>query len=97
MTLAFTVYGTALPKGNHRALLLKGMKFPIITESNRAVISWQQLVAEGASHALQAAPEADRALLNDGVRATIMFYFTRPKKYAKRGVFVPHCVAPDVD
>ena len=97
MTLAFTVYGVAQPKGNHRALALKGMKFPIITETNRNVKSWQQLVAEGASHALQQLPADERGLLEHGVRLTIAFYLPRPKKHAKRSVFVPHCVAPDID
>lgn len=97
MILAFTVYGVAQPKGNHRALALKGMKFPIITETNRNVKSWQQLVAEGANQALLQLPAAERRLLEHAVRLTIAFYLPRPKKHAKRGVFVPHCVAPDID
>jgi Holliday junction resolvase RusA-like endonuclease len=97
MTLAFTVFGVAQPKGNMRALHLKGMKFPVVTESNRNVKSWSQLVAQGASEALVQVPAADRGLLAYGVRLTIGFYLPRPKKHAKRGVFVPHCVAPDLD
>lgn len=97
MTLAFTVYGAALPKGNHTALLLKGMKHPIITESNRNVKGWQQLVAAEASHALNRIPAAERRLLEFGVRLTLAFYLPRPKKHAKRGVFVPHTNKPDLD
>jgi len=97
VTLSFTVFGAAQPKGSMRALMLKGMKHPIITESNRNVKSWSQLVAEGASHALQQLPAGQRDLLQFGVRLTIAFYMPRPKKYSKRGVFVPHCVAPDID
>jgi Holliday junction resolvase RusA-like endonuclease len=97
MTLTFTVYGAAQPKGSMRAIQIKGMKFPIVTDSNRNVKSWSQLVAEGASHALQQLPASDRGLLLHGVRLTIAFYMPRPKKHSKRGVFVPHCVAPDVD
>ncbi len=97
MTLAFTVYGTALSKGNHRALMLKGMKFPIITESSRNVKGWQQLVQQGASEALQRLPASERGLLVSAVRLTIAFYLPRPKKYGKRGVFVPHCTTPDLD
>lgn len=97
MLLTFTVYGVALPKGNHRAITPRGMEFPVITESNRNVKSWQQLVSEGASHALQQLPESDRVLLANGVRLTIAFYMPRPKKHRKRGVFVPHCVKPDID
>jgi crossover junction endodeoxyribonuclease RusA len=99
MTLAFTVYGEAQSKGNHKAYQGRGMHFPIITESNRKVASWQQLVAEAASHALQQRPIEERALLwaTLGVRVSIAFYLPRPKKHHTRGVFVPHCTRPDVD
>jgi crossover junction endodeoxyribonuclease RusA len=97
MTLAFTVYGLARTKGNHRAIHVKGMQFPIVTESNRNVASWQQLVAEGASRAIGAAPAEARGLLTGGVRVTMAFYFSRPRKYRKRGVFVHHTVKPDLD
>lgn len=97
MRLEFTVIGVAIPKGNHRALMLKGMKFPIITESNRSVASWQQLVAEGASHAIQDLPASERGLLTGGVRLTAAFYLPRPKKYHKPGVHVAHLKAPDLD
>jgi crossover junction endodeoxyribonuclease RusA len=97
MTLAFTVYGVAQSKGNMRAINLKGMKFPVVTESNRSAKSWQQLIAAEASHALQQLPASERGLLPYGVRLTIAFYMPRPKKHAKRGVFVPHTVAPDID
>jgi crossover junction endodeoxyribonuclease RusA len=95
--LTFRVYGVASPKGNMRAFLKRGMKFPIVTETSRSVKSWQQLVSEGASHALQeSAPEA-RELLAFGVRVTVAFYLPRPKKYGKDGVFVAHIKAPDLD
>lgn len=97
MTLAFTVYGVPLTKGNHRALLLKGMKFPIVTETNRKVASWQQLVAAGASRAILERPEHERALLTSGVRLTIAFYLPRPQKFHRRGVFVHHTTKPDLD
>jgi crossover junction endodeoxyribonuclease RusA len=97
MTLAFTVYGLARTKGNHRAIHLKGMKFPIVTESNRNVASWQQLVAAVASQALDTAPADDRALITGGVRLTVAFYLPRPKKFGKRGVFVHHTIKPDLD
>ena len=97
MTLAFTVYGVAMSKGNHRAVQPKGMKFPVITETNRSVASWQQLVAEGASRAIAQLPEGERVLLASGVRVTIAYYLPRPKKFHKRGVFVHHATKPDVD
>jgi Holliday junction resolvase RusA-like endonuclease len=92
--LTFRVYGVAMPKGNMRAFLKRGMKFPIVTESNRSVKSWQQLVAEGASRALQDTPHD---LIAFGVRVTVCFYLPRPKKHSKVGVFVAHCTAPDLD
>jgi Holliday junction resolvase RusA-like endonuclease len=97
VTLSFTVFGVALPKGNMRALHLKGMKYPIVTDSNRGVKSWSQLIAEHASRAIQALPANDRALLEGPVRLTTAFYLPRPKKYAKRGVPVAHLTAPDWD
>ena len=97
MTLAFTVYGVPMTKGNHRALRVKGMKFPIVTETNRNVASWQQLVAEGASRTIAQLPEAERVLLDAGVRLTIAYYLPRPKKFSKRGVFVHHLTKPDLD
>jgi len=95
--LAFTVYGTAATKGSMRAIHLKGMKVPIVTESNRSAKSWSQLVAEGASHAMQQRPLTDRVLFPAGVRLTIAFYLPRPKKFSKRGVFVHHATKPDLD
>lgn len=98
--LTFRVYGVPLPKGNMRPLIrenARGMKIAIATESNRSVKGWQQLIAEAASHALQQIPEADRRMFASAVRVSVAFYLPRPKKYARRGVFVPHCTIPDVD
>jgi crossover junction endodeoxyribonuclease RusA len=97
MALEFTVYGKAEPKGNMRAINLKGMKFPIVTETNRNVRSWSQLVAEGASQALGQLPDGARGVLQAGVRLTLAFYLPRPQKYHKRGVEPAHLVAPDLD
>lgn len=101
MALVFTVFGVAQPKGNMRALMVRskttGMAFPIVTERNRGVKSWSQLVAEGASHALAALPAEARAVLEAGVRVTIAFYLPRPKSLAKRGVPAAHLKAPDLD
>lgn len=97
MVLEFTVFGVAQPKGNMRAIHLAGMKYPIVTDSNRSVKSWSQLVAEGANRALGALPPADRAILTGPVRLTVAFYLPRPKKFSKRGVPVAHLTAPDWD
>jgi len=96
MTLRFTVYGVAQAKGNMRAIHLKGMKFPIVTDSNRSAKSWAQLVAEGASRAIADLPPADRVVLDGAVRLTVAFYMPRPKKF-KRGVPAAHLTAPDWD
>jgi Holliday junction resolvase RusA-like endonuclease len=96
MRLAFTVFGVAVPKGNMRAIHLKGMQYPIVTDSNRNVKSWSQLVAEGANRALAQLPEAERTMLDGAVRLTVAFYLPRPKKF-KRGVPVAHLTTPDWD
>lgn len=93
--LRFTVYGVPVSKGNLRAIHMKGMQYPVVTESNRSTKSWQQLVAEGASRAIQALPSHDRAVLDTGVRLTVAFYMPRPKKYRKRGVEPAHVKKPD--
>jgi len=99
LTLAFRVYGVPLPKGNLKPFVRKvrGMMIPIATESNRNVKGWQQLIAEGANRAIASLPDTDRVVLDRGVRMTIAFYLPRPKKFSKRGVFVAHCKAPDLD
>jgi Holliday junction resolvase RusA-like endonuclease len=94
--LAFTVFGVAQPKGNMRAIHVKGMKFPIVTDSNRSAKSWAQLVAHGASDALAALPPKERVVLDGPVRLTVAFYLPRPKKF-KRGVPAAHLTAPDWD
>jgi crossover junction endodeoxyribonuclease RusA len=97
MVLEFQVFGVAKPKGNMRAIQVKGMRYPIVTESNRNVKSWQQLVAEGASHALHRLPLDERSLLYaSAVRLTVAFYLPRPKSLPKRRA-VAHLTAPDWD
>lgn len=103
MTLAFRVFGVALPKGNLVGRIVRtktGMQIPIVTESNRSVRSWQQLVREHASRALNALEPGERGLLPLGVRVSIAFYLPRPQKFTTKkylGQFVPHCVKPDCD
>lgn len=95
--LVFTVYGVAQPKGNMRAIAVRGMKYPIVTESNRSVKSWSQLVAAAASAAISEMPEDRRQLLLGPVRLSVAFYLPRPKKFSKPGTEVPHQTAPDWD
>src|SRR5262245_36927558 len=98
VTLTFTVYGVPRDKGNMRSFWKRGMKKPIITDSNRNARSWSQLVAEGANRAIGALPVDDRALLfASAIRLSVAFYLPRPKKYQKRGLGVAHLTAPDID
>lgn len=93
MTLIFTVFGVAQTKGSTRAFVPKGWHRPIITDSNRNVKQWQQLVAERANVALSEC--ADAELLTDAVRLTVAFYLPRPKSLPKK---VRACIKkPDLD
>jgi len=92
--MTFTVYGVAQPKGSMKAFVPRGMKFPIVTDSNRNAKSWAQLVAAGASDALRAQAGS---LVSGAVRVSLAFHLPRPKKFAKRGVPVAHLTAPDLD
>lgn len=100
MTVEFTVYGVAQAKGNMRAVNIRGMKHPIITDSNRSAKSWAQLVAEGASRALQQLPKEDRHLVVTAARCSLGFYLPRPKRLCTpkyRGAAVAHTCKPDID
>jgi Holliday junction resolvase RusA-like endonuclease len=97
MSLHFTVYGAATPKGSMKAFIPKGWKRAILTDSNEKLKSWQQLVAEGANHARQQQPPSERGLMMGAVRLTLAFYLPRPKKYQRGGVNPAHVSAPDVD
>jgi Holliday junction resolvase RusA-like endonuclease len=93
MTLEFRVIGVAQQMGSKRAFVPRGWTRPIITDSNRNLKSWQTLIAEAASYALQQLPVAERELLADGVRLTVAFYLPRPKTMPKR--VTAHTKAPD--
>ena len=96
--LTFTVYGIAQPKGNHRAFTPKGMKHPVITDSNRSAKSWAQLVAQRASESLE--QTAGARLILGPVRLTVAFFLPRPKRLRieKWRTLAPaHLHAPDTD
>jgi Holliday junction resolvase RusA-like endonuclease len=80
-----------------RAINLKGMKFPVVTDSNRSVKSWSQLVAQAANDAINALPPGARTVIDGPVRLTVAFYMPRPKKFHKRGVPVACLTTPDWD
>jgi len=94
--LAFTSFGIAQPKGNHRAFFRPGMKAPLITDSNRSAKSWAQLVAQDASRALA---ETQGATLELGpVKLTAIFFLPRPKKLQKaKHALADHTKKPDLD
>jgi len=95
MTLEFRVNGIAQQAGSKRAFVPKGWTRPVLTDSNRNLKSWQQLVADQASQAIDQLPASDRALLVDGVRVSVSFYLPRPVSLPKRCVV--HTKAPDLD
>jgi len=95
VTLEFRVIGVAQQMGSKRAFVPRGWTRPIITDTNRNLKSWQTLVAEGASHAIQQLPASERTLLMEGVRLTVAFYLPRPKSLPRR--VTAHTKAPDVD
>jgi crossover junction endodeoxyribonuclease RusA len=95
MTLEFRVNGIAQQAGSKRAFVPKGWTRPVLTDSNRNLKSWQQLVADQASHAIEDLPMNDRALLLDGVRLTVAFFLPRPKSLPKR--VTCHTKTPDLD
>lgn len=96
MTLHFTAIGVPQQAGSKRAFLPKGRKYPIVTDSNRNLRSWQQLVAEAAQSAILEVPADDRALMTDGgVRLTLAFYLPRPKSLGAN--VTAHTKAPDLD
>jgi len=94
MTLHFTVYGVAQPKGSAKAFMPKGARFPVVTNDNTQGRGWQQLVADGASRAIA---ECGWRLLDDAVRLSVAFSLPRPKKYQRRGVEPRHVTKPDLD
>lgn len=95
MVLSFTVYGVAEQMGSKRALIPKGWKRPIVTDTNRNLKAWQALVASSAQQAIQQLHPAVRQLITDGVRLMVTFYLPRPKSLPKRRQ--AHVARPDLD
>ena len=95
MTLMFSVYGVPVPQGSMRAFIPKGWKRPVLTSANPKLKSWRQLIAEGASQAMQAQPASERGLLLEGVRLSVAFYLPRPKSLPKRAT--ANVKKPDID
>jgi len=71
----------------------KGARFPIVTSDNPKNKGWQQLVAEGASSALQGFEPAEQ--LEGPVQLRVNFYLPRPKSLPKK--VNSHLKKPDLD
>ena len=93
MSLTFTVYGVAQPKGSARAFVPKGWTRAVVTSANPKNKGWQQTVAEGASLALTSTPGF--GTLAGPVRLMVAFYLPRPKSLPKR--VTQHLKKPDLD
>lgn len=93
MTLSFTVIGVAQPKGSARAFIPRGWTRPIVTSDNDKNKGWQQLVAEAAHRAIDAA--VDFHLLTGPVHLRVAFYLPRPKSLPRR--VTAHTKKPDLD
>jgi Holliday junction resolvase RusA-like endonuclease len=88
MTVEFTVVGVAQQMGSKRAYLVGG--HPVITDANRNLKSWQYLVRQGASQAMEDVPP-----LVGAVRVTMAVFLPRPKSLPKK--VAAHVKAPDLD
>jgi crossover junction endodeoxyribonuclease RusA len=98
VTLRFTVYGAAVPKGSMRAFVRPGMRAPVITDGNRNVKAWQRQIAAAAGAAVAEFPEAERRVIAGAVRVTLAFYLPRPKALnTHRHASAAHTKRPDLD
>ena len=77
--IKLVVYGVPAAKGSARAFLPKGWKRPIVTSTNRSAKSWEGLIAEAASRALNGHGQ----LLLGAIRVDVEFYLPRPKSLPK--------------
>lgn len=84
----FTVVGVAQQMGSKRAFVLNGA--PVITDTNRNLKAWQQLVRQGASEAMR-----ERRQLAGAVRLTVAMFLPRPRSLPKK--VAAHVKAPDLD
>jgi len=90
--ITFTVWGVAQPKGSAKAFVPKGWTRAVVTSDNPKNKGWQQLVAEAAGRARDA---AGAALLDGPVRLRVEFHLPRPKSLSKR--VLHHTKKPDLD
>lgn len=89
MTVGFTVYGVARPKGSTRAFMRPGMKFPVVTSDNRSVRGWEESVRAAIQQ------HAAGQFFQGPLTVRIAFYLPKPKSMAKR--VTSHVKKPDLD
>ena len=87
--IEIAVRGEPRPQGSHRAFMVGGK--PRITDSNRRLAQWRDLVA------LAAQGVAPPELIEAPVRVEIEFSLKRPKSLPKRVPDSCHVKKPDLD
>lgn len=90
--IAFRVYGEPIPQGSMKALMLKGMKFPIVVSDNTALKGWRKKVGAAAKEAMRVA-EASLLSTEIPVAVRLEFLFKRPPSTDRQ---FP-TVRPDID
>src|SRR5688572_28943233 len=88
--LAFTIYGTPIPKGSTKAFYVKSLGRAIVTHDNARTKPWQEAVVSAALDAV-----AGAVAIEDPVALDVRFYLPRPKTAPKR-VTLP-AKKPDLD
>lgn len=77
--LAFTVYGTPIPKGSTKAFWRPGMKHAAVTHDNERTKPWQESVVTAARETV-----GERAPFEGPVAVVVRFFMPRPKSAPKR-------------
>jgi len=93
--LEFRINGVGEEAGSKRAFTPKGWTRPVITDANKNLKGWQQLVRDAANQAIAGLPPVEQSVLLGAVRLTVAFYLPRPKSLA-RSVH-SHIKKPDLD
>ena len=88
--LAFTVYGTPIPKGSTKAFVPKGWKRAIVTSDNPRTKPWQEAVMHAAIEAIASSPPLEGAVF-----LSLRFYLPRPKSAPRRVTMATK--KPDLD
>lgn len=88
--IAFTVYGTPIPKGSTRAFMPKGARFPIVTADNAKTKPWQEAIVAAAVEARNGGTP-----IAEPVTLYAIFYLPRPKSAPRRVVYPAK--KPDLD